>query len=653
MSRRPVVMTLADVVAVSVATTLLIGMLCGLVFFLLELLYHGSYLGQLQFVLFCFIVAIVLIARISLAIDRIRAIAYGLALGAVTALAINKFVQVPATGLLGAFGQLAPYVLLGLTWWCAYILTKDCTHTEESADDTGILDGSPAGPAPAEQPGAWLKDYEQERAKERSRHRPGTWLVYFSLAALPLFGVGQFFIPATEAGRRAFAFWMLMLYLGCALGLLATTSFLGLRRYLEQRKLAMPMKMTGVWLGLGGGLILVILLLATLLPRPQAELGLGKLMAARSQERAANRHAPIQRSGGGAPGQRDQRAQSGGRGERDPNAPGPRQVPGNRGQGGEQGGGPGGQQAGGQGQGNQQGQGQGQGNQQGQGQGQGDQQGQGQGQGNQQGQGQGDQQGQGQGDQGQSDQNQRGAQRDPNAQRKEQPQRDGSDQQRQRGPGRTSNQSPERQAGGSSRDADPQTESDQAFGDQGPNQANLMNESSPLDLGTWWLWLLFLLALGVAAYWYRKDLLAWLQSLWPGAKPASAAAAPVATLAEPEPPPPPPPFSTYRNPFEHLGDFTSHEEVVRYSFDAYQSWAYEQRLGRQPEETPLEFADRMGDQCPALEKPGRRLAELYARVTYAEAKVGPKALDQVRQFWDVVAEPVGADVRSPVGVEKG
>ena len=83
----------------------------------------------------------------------------------------------------------------------------------------------------------------------------GGWVIYFSLAALPLFGLGEALIPAEETGRRQYAFWLMSLYVGCGLGLLLTTCFLGLRRYLRQRRLQMPAAMTGVWLTAGGGLI--------------------------------------------------------------------------------------------------------------------------------------------------------------------------------------------------------------------------------------------------------------------------------------------------------------------------------------------------------------------------------------------------------------
>ena len=61
------------------------------------------------------------------------------------------------------------------------------------------------------------------------------------------------------------------------LGLLLTTSFLGLRRYLRQRRLPMPLLMTGTWIALGCALIIGVMGLALLLPRPNAELAVSQL----------------------------------------------------------------------------------------------------------------------------------------------------------------------------------------------------------------------------------------------------------------------------------------------------------------------------------------------------------------------------------------
>ncbi len=95
-------------------------------------------------------------------------------------------------------------------------------------------------------------------------------MVYFSLAALPLFGIGQVLLPADAAGSRRLGLAFLVLYMAAALGLLVTTSFLGLRRYLRQRYLRMPPVVALAWLQLGGGVAFIILAGALFLPRPGA-----------------------------------------------------------------------------------------------------------------------------------------------------------------------------------------------------------------------------------------------------------------------------------------------------------------------------------------------------------------------------------------------
>ena len=45
------------------------------------------------------------------------------------------------------------------------------------------------------------------------------WIVYFSLAALPLFGLGQLAIPVYQESRRRYAFCLLAIYVASGLGL--------------------------------------------------------------------------------------------------------------------------------------------------------------------------------------------------------------------------------------------------------------------------------------------------------------------------------------------------------------------------------------------------------------------------------------------------
>ena len=94
-------------------------------------------------------------------------------------------------------------------------------------------------------------------------------------------------IPVDALARRRYTFWLMVVYVGGGLGLLLTTSFLGLRMYLRRRKLKMPAAMTGVWLSLGGALIVLLLLGGALLPRPQAEYKVADIGSAGSKSQKA------------------------------------------------------------------------------------------------------------------------------------------------------------------------------------------------------------------------------------------------------------------------------------------------------------------------------------------------------------------------------
>jgi hypothetical protein len=86
--------------------------------------------------------------------------------------------------------------------------------------------------------------------------------------------------------------------------------------------------------------------------------------------------------------------------------------------------------------------------------------------------------------------------------------------------------------------------------------------------------------------------------------------------------------------------------LVRYSFAALQSWAHERELGRQTDETPLEFTKRLGADLPALEADARQLALLYAHTVYARGSLPANSLEAVRQFWEklelVAEQPLSA-----------
>jgi hypothetical protein len=77
-----------------------------------------------------------------------------------------------------------------------------------------------------------------------------------------------------------------------------------------------------------------------------------------------------------------------------------------------------------------------------------------------------------------------------------------------------------------------------------------------------------------------------------------------------------------------------------------QAWAAERDLGRQPGETPLEFADRVGLEVPALEADAQRLAVLFAQAAYARGEVSDDCRPTLERFWArlevVVEQPLSA-----------
>jgi hypothetical protein len=128
----------------------------------------------------------------------------------------------------------------------------------------------PAKGKPAK-PSWWKAMFGKRSAGSSQPHAPGLWVIYFSLGALPVFGLGQGLIPVRDIAGRQYGFILLCIYLAAALGLLLLTSFLGLRRYLRQRHLEMPPAMSATWITMGSAVGLAILIGCILLPRPNAD----------------------------------------------------------------------------------------------------------------------------------------------------------------------------------------------------------------------------------------------------------------------------------------------------------------------------------------------------------------------------------------------
>jgi hypothetical protein len=293
-------MTTADYLVIAVSPALIMALVGSLVYFLIDVFYAGEYEARLDYAFGLFVFAAVLIARISIEEGREYAAMFALPLGGAMFLVLLKFVEHPSP-----FSWLINLALMCVVWWCADRLTWDSTviDDDEDASGEGLMQrigvdgpegatGGDAKPASVTSDGrmenelmgtaadtdARLWDRLKRLVKGRKGpHTPGIWVLYFSLAALPLFGVGQHFVPVAEVGRRRYVFFLLLVYVASALALLVTTSFLGLRRYLRQRRIEMPLPIAGTWVGVGAVLIVIVMMLAMLIPRPGAEVAISQV----------------------------------------------------------------------------------------------------------------------------------------------------------------------------------------------------------------------------------------------------------------------------------------------------------------------------------------------------------------------------------------
>lgn len=597
--------TLGDYVTMGISPVLIITLVTSLVFFLAEILYGGrSYEGRVLWFLFWFVFGIVWIARLAMhpAVGA-RARLYGLVLGVVVWFAMNKFVSIgQVTGLenpvFRPFDWAVSLGFFALIWWCANRLTWDCTFIDDAVDASGKgvfeaagLEGkiAPAARSANEKENkdagegfsGWLERFRQYREEQRKKPQtPGVWVVYFSLAALPLFGLGQALIPVEAVDRRRYAFWLLGIYTASGLGLLLTTCYLGLRRYLRQRKLKMPVAMTSMWLTLGGGLIGAMLLAAALLPRPQMEYS---PFRSRSQT-AGNLQASQHAMHSGDPGKGDGKPGAA-TPSNDPKAaanPNVKTKDTGGGKGKKKGGGKDGKDSGGKGSENESGK-------------------------------SGSDQAPAKSDR--EDLEPRDSEKQSNA-----PQRPGDEQ------GSTLSESG--------------SPSSSNFMEQTASSLGKLGEALKwvvfAILAVAAILVLFRSGLGFLANftdWARKLLESW-QAWWNGLFSPGRIDGDSTRTAIQEEETPLRPFATFSNPF-HDGSATrrSPGEVIRYTFAALDAWAEERGWGRRAEETPREFALRLSEEAPAVEEEVSRFADLYAQAVYARGTVNPECLPVVRALW--------------------
>jgi hypothetical protein len=665
--------TLVDYVIIAITPALIMVMVGSLVFFLIEAFYGGGFAGRAQYIFGLFIFAAVLIARISIEDGRERAVLFAIPL---------------AGAMLVVLGfSLGNILLIGLIWWCADKLTWDCTVIDERQDVSGEgllqtvgLDGHSEEPAsgaatPPQDleatsscetpppPANWWERFVQRRKRP---HAPGVWVIYFSLAALPLFGIGQRFIPDGDVEARREAFKLLCYYVGSGLGLLMTTSFLGLRRYLRQRRLEMPLDMTGVWLTVGTVMILSLMLFCAVLPRPSAEYSVTDLSF--QIEALENRQASPYGWGDEGAEDEEKKARSAAPSERETSQPaggqsGKQKVAGGGSQEGQSQGGEAEAEQGSGGETERQGDGSdssqdaGQSSQASEGGGRKQPSG-----GQESGGGPSDQSGgespgtQGKpsgGSSGEQDQSSSGSPGDGGDQA-EPPTETGEG----ASESRTEDEAADRSRAEQRRDDSPESQQERRAGTSGSpasrprppssfNPGQMVNSllgSLPQVLkGLYYLF--FILLVGYLLWRYREEVINALRNFLQAIRDfwsnlfGSRQEEDEAEAAPAEPAPPPRPFAEFADPFAAgTADRYSPQELVAYSFQALEAWGREHGCVREPEQTPHEYAGRLSSRQAAVGREARTLAELYCFAAYSPAgdSLSRENLERLRQLWQVM-----------------
>ena len=654
---------LIDIVAVCVSPAFIMLMVGSLVWFLVDVLYQGQYPDRLLWCLSCFIFGAVLIARITIEQGYAQASAYALGLGAATFLAMIRFVEY-RNNTVEAIGWAISLGLMGLVWWMANKLTWDCTHFEDDrkASGRGLLtaagwdvhasaepdasDTDDENPNEAAKPKkkdpaglmGWMQRFWRYRDARRKRpHTPGTWVLYIGLAALPVFALGQSLISPEDTTRRRTTLMEAAIFVGGALGLLVTTSLMGLRRYLEQRNAKVPVAMTLGWLGLGGALIVMFLAVAVLLPRPHSETPwLGMSRTKDTTPRNASRNAVLKDGSGGQgdgakgtkqePGENSSPSKSGSQ----PGGTDQKQQPGIAGQKGQPG------QKGGSddGKSGQTGSGEKNGKQPG---------------GKEPG-------GKDPGGKTQPGGNEPGGKTQPGGQQqaggekgKTEP-KDGSQDSDEKNE-KTEQEAPKRNP---FRGEEPEsTKSQRKDSESGSSTRERLSEamSSVGSLMKWLIWALLALAVlagivffvlrGLAPFTdWAKNLLDWFRNLFAGRRTSGSDSAngPDDTPAKPKRPPS---FAEFSNPFtDGTAKRRTPAELAAYTFAALDAWAWDRDQGRKPGETPSEFAERLGEAFPNLDASANRVADLLVRAMYSKAKLPADAAKSLAILWKHLEQAV-------------
>ncbi len=656
-------------------------MISSLAHFFMLIFYNGMYSASVNWTLLMYTMGAVSVARIAIEQDRTYSLGYLGALG------LAAFVV-----MLGSL-QGSPIFVAGILALIAYLadrITRDCTMIDDSVDASGqgLIDfGSSklreqlaANEKAATTENAVGHDTAEAsetdvvhvpKAKKKT-HQPGRTVMYLALGALPLFGIGQFLLRSDSLTWGS-AQKHLAIYLFSSLSLLVATSFLGLRRYLRQRRVDMPNDVSFAWLAGGLALIALILGIAYMAPMPgralasfeipqmlksrqgrqASENGWGDEAAEKSKPGASKTSNDPRQAGKESEGAKSQKGAQPGAADKGNNDKG---SPGSESGGKQKGGNQQGKQQGGDKQGKQPGQKQNGPKQDGQKQGKqngGKQQGKQSGQSKQQSQ-QKSQQGKNQ-NQGSKSESQEGNQKSDaqksDAQQggeKGQPKKspDGKSGEKQSPKKQPSQDKPKQKDSQSKSESNSESKSENksddnsaesnssSSGGSSSSPGSSIAETAGSLVGALGGIIKFLIMIGlfavVAAFVYlnRNALAEWWNRLWDRESRLDAEVSSQTTADAPASPVRP--FASFRNP---IGKENDPRKVIVITFQAFEAWTREQGWQRGHEETPSEFMRRIAASIPQVATPATEIVNAYNRIVYGRGKATRADMTAADQVW--------------------
>lgn len=601
-------------------------MVGSLVFFLIEIFYRGPHTARLCWVFGLFTFASVLVSRVSIESGRERGRIFGFALG--LAAFVTSFTLVEFEGEFGVIME--PILLITficVVMWSAAKLTWDCTVIDKSRDisATGITElvrrrfrgddkespansdvGEESHAASDAQAGNLIRAFF--RSKGERKNTPGIWVFYFSMAALPIFGIGQWFVKANSQGGYGWVVFLFGVYLAAGLALMMTTSLLGLQRYLRKRDTYMPPEIARTWLAMGIVVAIVVLAFVMVFPRPNASQALeqtlswfsspvkkssefaqgkdgreekdsGKSSKSSEDGKQSSSNAKTDKTSGDS--KDGQKSQSGGNDGQDSNSDSKS--------------------------------------------------------GKQDGQKSDGQKSDGQNQDGQKSdgQKQDGSQGDSESDGDKEKEGDSNEKQGEQGNKSNGDNSPKDQSSKKSQGS-------RSLNTDHSNTGSRRSTQSWSKFANWIVYLVAAIAASVLLFMFRKEvgamvkgLIAELKSLF-GKKDESEEVGDSLSASPSAPVVRPVPFSQFRNPFQAGAGSMQPEKIVEYTFRALEAWSYERGVLRSPDQTPHEFADRLGELDPRVGQSATGLSNLFGKNLFGNRKIRAEELGPLKELWHLM-----------------